>query len=148
MVPKWQEAYMDYNSLKTLLKELHGFQATNQTNSCRQRRLESKDDTLQSFSGLTQRYNNNNSGPLTPSSPDIEDQQPILVNSVSRNGSQSYQTAFLMQADEGGEYELVFFRRLGNDGGSDLSEDAGFKLGSADLVGQIRLREENGADFW
>ncbi|KAJ0095395.1 hypothetical protein Patl1_16792 [Pistacia atlantica] len=38
--------------------------------------------------------------------------KPILVNSVSKNGDRSYETTFLMSADEGGEYELVYFRRL------------------------------------
>ncbi|OMO71879.1 hypothetical protein COLO4_27986 [Corchorus olitorius] len=111
MVPEWQEAYMDYNSLKTLLKELHGFKQKTRPAAAAAAGLNRKMTLYRAFSGLTQRYNNN-SGPLTPSSPDIEDQQPILVNSVSRNGSQSYQTTFLMQADDGGEYELVFFRRL------------------------------------
>ncbi|KAE8727897.1 Phosphate transporter PHO1-like protein 3 [Hibiscus syriacus] len=81
MVPEWQEAYMDYDFLKTHLKEIHGFKQRTRP-------------------------------PATPSSPDIEDQWHILVNSVDRDGSRSYETTFLMQADEGGEYELVFFRRL------------------------------------
>jgi hypothetical protein len=48
---------------------------------------------------------------MSPSSPDLE-LQPILVNSVNLDGSQSYQTTFLMPTVRGGEYELVFFRRL------------------------------------
>ncbi|KAK9008578.1 hypothetical protein V6N11_075467 [Hibiscus sabdariffa] len=35
-----------------------------------------------------------------------------LMNSVDRNGSRSYETIFLLSSEEGGEYELVYFRRL------------------------------------
>ncbi|KAG5240152.1 phosphate transporter PHO1 [Salix suchowensis] len=90
MVHEWQEAYMDYGFLKTLLKEV---QLT----------------LYRAFSGLTQRKSDYT--PESPSSPDIE-KQPILVNTVSVDGSQSYQTTFLMPMVGGGEYELLFFRRL------------------------------------
>lgn len=37
----------------------------------------------------------------------------ILVSSVQKQGSDNqYQTMFLKSSEEGGEYELVFFRRL------------------------------------
>ncbi|GMI90259.1 PHO1 homolog 3 [Hibiscus trionum] len=109
MVPEWQEAYMDYDFLKTLLKEIHGFKQRTRPPAT-PGGLKRKMTLYRAFSGLVQRHNNNQ--PTTPSSPDIEDQRPILVNSVDRDGSRSYETTFLMQADEGGEYELVFFRRL------------------------------------
>ncbi|KAK9024182.1 hypothetical protein V6N11_004359 [Hibiscus sabdariffa] len=108
MVPEWQEAYMDYDFLKTLLKEIHGFKQRTKPPAT-PGGLKRKMTLYRAFSGLVQRHNNQ---PTTPSSPDIEDQRPILVNSVDRDGSRSYETTFLMQADEGGEYELVFFRRL------------------------------------
>ncbi|KAE8682090.1 Phosphate transporter PHO1-like protein 5 [Hibiscus syriacus] len=110
MVPEWQEAYMDYDFLKTLLKEIHGFKQRTRPPAT-PGGLKRKMTLYRAFSGLLQRHNNNQQ-PTTPSSPDIEDQRPILVNSVDRDGSRSYETTFLMQADEGGEYELVFFRRL------------------------------------
>ena len=106
MVPEWQEAYMDYDYLKTLLKELQGFKHRTKPPAT-PGGLKRKLTLYRAFSGLTQRHHN----PTSPSSPDIES-QPILVNSVSRNGSQSYETTFLMLSDEGGEYELVYFRRL------------------------------------
>ncbi|XP_022734705.1 phosphate transporter PHO1 homolog 3-like [Durio zibethinus] len=106
MVPEWQEAYMDYGYLKTILKEIHLFKQKTRPPTT-PRGLRRKLTLYRAFSGLTQRRNQ----PISPSSPDIED-QPILVNSVNRDGSQSYQTTFLMQADDGGEYESVFFRRL------------------------------------
>ena len=106
MVPEWQEAYMDYDYLKTLLKEIYSFKQRTRPPAT-PRGLKRKMTLYRAFSGLTQR----NQQPISPSSPDIEI-QPILVNSVNRDGSQSYETTFLMQADDGGEYELVFFRRL------------------------------------
>ncbi|OMO93277.1 hypothetical protein CCACVL1_06551 [Corchorus capsularis] len=110
MVPEWQEAYMDYDYLKTLLKEIHIFKhrnrpaaATGPNGLTRSRSL------YQAFSGLIHRHHH--SGPLEPTSPDIED-HPILVNPIVRDGSHRYQTTFLKQTEDGGEYELVYFRRL------------------------------------
>lgn len=106
MVPEWQEAYMDYGFLKTLLKEIHGFKQRARPPAT-PGGLKRKLTLYRAFSGLVHRHNH----PTSPSSSDIEE-QPILVNSVDRNGSRSYETTFLMQADDGAEYELVFFRRL------------------------------------
>ncbi|KAF3560613.1 hypothetical protein DY000_02013914 [Brassica cretica] len=50
-------------------------------------------------------------GPFSDSDDDIEEgikSAPILVHSASHG----YETTFLMAAEEGGEYETVFFRRL------------------------------------
>ncbi|KAF2290112.1 hypothetical protein GH714_002657 [Hevea brasiliensis] len=104
MVPEWQEAYMDYDFLKTLLKEIQRFKLRNRPPATPGGGLKRKLTMYRAFSGLTQR---NNHSPKIPSSfPDIESQS-ILVNSVNRDGSQSYETTFLMSSDEGGEYELV-----------------------------------------
>ncbi|KAK7841410.1 phosphate transporter pho1 like protein 3 [Quercus suber] len=108
MVPEWQTAYMDYNQLKSLLKEIQRFKQRTKPPAT-PAGLKRKLTLYRAFSGLTQRYNH----PTSPSSAsdDIES-QAILVNSVNHGGSQSYQTSFLMSSDEGGEYELVYFRRL------------------------------------
>nr|XP_023903624.1 phosphate transporter PHO1 homolog 3-like isoform X1 [Quercus suber]POE46192.1 phosphate transporter pho1 like 3 [Quercus suber] len=108
VVPEWQEAYMDYNQLKSLLKEIQRFRQRTKPPAT-PAGLKRKLTLYRAFSGLTQRYNN----PTSPSSAsdDIES-QAILVNSVNHGGSQSYQTTFLRSSDQGGEYELVYFRRL------------------------------------
>ncbi|XP_030956499.1 phosphate transporter PHO1 homolog 3-like [Quercus lobata] len=108
MVPEWQEAYMDYNQLKSLLKEIQRFKQRTKPPAT-PAGLKRKLTLYRAFSGLTQIYNH----PTSPSSAsdDIES-QAILVNSVNHGGSQSYQTTFRMSSDEGGEYELVYFRRL------------------------------------
>ncbi|KAJ8760998.1 hypothetical protein K2173_022036 [Erythroxylum novogranatense] len=105
MVPEWQEAYMDYNFLKTLLKEVQKFKQRSRPQS-HQSGLKRKLTLYRAFSGLTERNNTS-----TPCSPDIGS-EAILVNSQSHDGFQRYQTMFLMSSDEGGEYELVYFRRL------------------------------------
>ncbi|XVE85826.1 hypothetical protein DITRI_Ditri17bG0122300 [Diplodiscus trichospermus] len=108
MVPEWQEAYMDYNYLKTLLKELQRFKQRAKPPATPGGGLKRKLTLYRAFSGLRQRHRN----PTSPSpSPDIESQS-ILVNFVNRNDYQSYETTFQMSSDEGGEYEPVYFRRL------------------------------------
>ncbi|RDX90827.1 Phosphate transporter PHO1-like 3, partial [Mucuna pruriens] len=107
MVPEWEEAYMDYGYLKSLLKEilLHR-QKKKPHSSAASTGLKRKLSLYRTFSGLTQRHYQ----PLSPEQ-DIEN-QPILVHSVLRDGHEKYETTFLMAAEEGGEYELVYFRRL------------------------------------
>lgn len=109
MVPEWQEAYMDYASLKSLLKQiiLHKHKNKPHSNSCASPTgLNRKLSLRRAFSGLTQRHYQ----PLSPEH-DIEN-QPILVHSVLRDGHENYETTFLMASEEGGEYELVYFKRL------------------------------------
>ncbi|KAE8678375.1 Phosphate transporter PHO1-like protein 5 [Hibiscus syriacus] len=110
MVPEWQDAYMDYDYLKTLLKELQRFK--HRTKPPAAPGLKRKLTLYRAFSGLTQRHHHHHHNPTSPSSFDDIESQPILVNPVDRNGSQSYETTFLMSSEEGGEYELVYFRRL------------------------------------
>ena len=108
MVPEWQEAYMNYNHLKTLLKEVQHFRQKNRPPPT-PAGLKRKATLYRAFSGLIQRCNQ----PTSPSSPDHDiETQAILVKSVNRDGSQSCQTTFLMASDDGGEYELVYFKRL------------------------------------
>ncbi|KAJ6322389.1 hypothetical protein OIU77_012275 [Salix suchowensis] len=110
MVHEWQEAYMDYDFLKTLLKEVQSFQLKIKPPAANPVGLKRTLSLYRAFSGLTQR--NSDFTPTSPSSPDDIEKQPILVNPVSVDGSQSYQTTFLMPTVGGGEYELLFFRRL------------------------------------
>eukprot|EP00261_Vitis_vinifera_P015482 XP_003635556.1 PREDICTED: phosphate transporter PHO1 homolog 3 [Vitis vinifera] len=108
MVPEWQEAYMDYNLLKALLKEVERFKLRNKPPAT-PARLMRKLTLYRAFSGLTHFARNGH--PTTSSESDVES-QAILVNSVEENGSAGYETTFLMLGEEGAEYELVYFRRL------------------------------------
>ncbi|POO03486.1 SPX domain containing protein [Trema orientale] len=116
MVPEWHEAYMNYNFLKTLLKDIHKFRQHNKPPAALPAGLNRRPTLYRAFSGLihkqfsTRQYSP--SSAANPEGGDIES-QAILVNSVNRHdGSDGYQTTFLMTAEEGGEYELVYFRRL------------------------------------
>ncbi|XP_061992264.1 phosphate transporter PHO1 homolog 3 [Rosa rugosa] len=114
MVPEWQETYMNYNYLKSLIKDIqHSKQrskppppATTTPPHHLKRRL----TLYRAFSGLTR--SRHHQEPISPS-PDIEN-QAILVNPVISAGSnhESYQTTFLMAAEEGGVMELEYFRRV------------------------------------
>ncbi|CAI0394444.1 unnamed protein product [Linum tenue] len=113
MVPEWEGAYMDYNLLKTRLKEILRFRqrtrpptATAATRGGLKRKL----TLYRAFSGLTQR-NHTSYNPMSKPNDD-EDDDDINQRGEEDEGSQSYQTTFLMASDEGGEYELVYFRRL------------------------------------
>ncbi|XP_031396309.1 phosphate transporter PHO1 homolog 9-like [Punica granatum] len=115
MVPEWQEAYMDYNYLKAVLKDVLNTRKRMQTtprqaSTPRGSALKRRVSLYRAFSGLTGRNRRNPNSPLARG----DDEEVILVNSVTENGSSDarYQTMFLMSTEEGGEYELVFFRRL------------------------------------
>ncbi|XP_062106606.1 phosphate transporter PHO1 homolog 3-like [Humulus lupulus] len=110
MVQEWQQAYMDYEFLKELLKEVLRFRQRTSpvvTATTPRGTLSRKVSLYRAFSGLTNRYR---SATLK-----IDEDQVILVNPVHHPGSESeeqYQTMFMMSTDDGGEYELVFFKRL------------------------------------
>jgi len=83
---EWQQAYVDYKYLKTLVKDINRFK----------------------------RKTNLHGGQISLSSTvlEIEDGITTATIQVSSTASQRYETTFLMTAEKGGEYELVFFRRL------------------------------------
>ncbi|CAL5325031.1 unnamed protein product [Camellia sinensis] len=114
MVQEWQEAYMAYNYLKTLLKDISHFRQRNASspNIARTPKgsLKRRLSLYRAFSGLTSRCNNLRLSPKKNNEGEV-----ILVSAVQEEGSPEgnyYETMFLMSSDEGGEYELVFFRRL------------------------------------
>ncbi|KAK4481585.1 hypothetical protein RD792_012487 [Penstemon davidsonii] len=110
MVPEWHEAYLDYKFLKTLLKELQLFKHKNKPAVPKQHPhgLMRNLSLYRSFSGLTHLRR---SPSHHHTEPDVEN-QVIHVNTVRRDGGEGSETTFLMTADEGGEYELVYFKRL------------------------------------
>ncbi|KAF6174250.1 hypothetical protein GIB67_033782 [Kingdonia uniflora] len=111
MVPEWQGAYVDYNYLKKLIKDIHVVKKKKSPGGTSG--LKRKMTLYRAFSGLTQIHSKITSTSSSSLNEDIED-QVILVNAMERGGGreENYYTKFLMSHDEGGEYELVFFRRL------------------------------------
>ncbi|XP_017216268.1 phosphate transporter PHO1 homolog 3 [Daucus carota subsp. sativus] len=113
MVPEWEGAYVNYEYLKTLLKDIQHYRQLHVPPPPNPPGLTRRLSLYRNFSGLT--------GLKVPNSPttstdrtdqDIE-RQPILVNAVKRpNGEDGFETTFLADREDGGEYELVFFRRL------------------------------------
>ncbi|RID57569.1 hypothetical protein BRARA_F00937 [Brassica rapa] len=114
MVPEWQQAYMDYDYLKTLLKEIIRFKL--RTNNAPTRGgaknhqgggLNRKMTLYRAFSGLVSTPGRHRRG----NPHDVEEgiqltgttttSGPILVNNTADRG---YETTFLMAAEEGGEH--------------------------------------------
>lgn len=114
MVPEWREAYTNYNYLKTVLKDIQVFRQKNKPLTGPPAGLKRRPTLYRAFSGLINRqhsrHRNSDPSPTVDES-DIES-QAILVSWVREGGSESYQTTFLKSAEEGGEYEFVFFRRV------------------------------------
>nr|GMD55388.1 phosphate transporter PHO1 homolog 3-like isoform X1 [Ipomoea batatas] len=120
MVQEWGEAYMDYTSLKALLKHISKFRQTN-AQSTRKNSLKRRLSMYRAFSGLTNRFNtprSNNKGE--------DEEEVILVSAVEQGGvigaPPRYETTVLVSSEGGGEYELVFFRRLDDEFNKVVSE--------------------------
>ncbi|CAH8382387.1 unnamed protein product [Eruca vesicaria subsp. sativa] len=119
MVPEWQQAYMNYGSLKKCLKDIMAFKLRTNHATPRggaknhhNRGLSRKMTLYRSFSGLVStpgRQRRGNPHDVEEGIPLTATSAPILVNTTVDHGCV---TTFLMTAEEGGEYELVFFRRL------------------------------------
>uniref|UniRef100_A0A7N0V7P2 Uncharacterized protein n=1 Tax=Kalanchoe fedtschenkoi TaxID=63787 RepID=A0A7N0V7P2_KALFE len=130
MVPEWQEKYMDYNFLKTLIKDilaykqkfnpiLHHHDDHPTISAAGPNGLSRRLSLYRAFSGLTSfprhlLHHHHHDHQVTP---DVEDPQPpppppIVFTSMPTAPHEAYETQFLMAGDHGGEYELVFFKRL------------------------------------
>ncbi|XP_021297542.1 phosphate transporter PHO1 homolog 9-like isoform X2 [Herrania umbratica] len=110
MVQEWQEAYMDYSNLKSILKDILRFKQMNKVPSpmaaTTKGSLKRRVSFYRAFSGLTSRYRSGS--PMQNNEDEV-----ILVSAVQEAGREGdYQTMFLMSGEKGGQYELVFFRRL------------------------------------
>ncbi|KAI9169252.1 hypothetical protein LWI28_009604 [Acer negundo] len=104
-VPEWTDAYLDYNGLKRILREILLYKLSKQPPTPL-RDLHQKLKLHRSFSGLHAQSRN----PIGKG--DIED-QVIDVKRLPRDRSgHFYKTDFLRQSEEGGEIEISFFRKL------------------------------------
>jgi len=107
MVAEWEEAYMDYNSLKATLKHKSRFRQLNESAamaSTPKGSLKRRLTLYRAFSGLTGRQRG---------SPRKSEDEVILVRAEEGEGSEElYQTMFLKPSEEGAEQDLVFFKKL------------------------------------
>lgn len=106
MVPEWEEAYMNYNALKLLLKDILRFRQCNKVTTPRASTpkgssLKRRVSLYRAFSGLTSRHRG---------SPKKKEDEDILVSEEGAEGQ--WQTMFLMSCDEGGDIEAAFFKKL------------------------------------
>ncbi|KAG8501616.1 hypothetical protein CXB51_004075 [Gossypium anomalum] len=110
MVQEWQEAYVDYSNLKSILKDILRFKQLNNAPSPMAATIKGKlkrnASLYRAFSGLTSRFR-------PDSTLKNNEDEVILVSAVQKgDGEGDYQTMFLRSNEEGAEHELVFFRRL------------------------------------
>ncbi|KAL2329938.1 hypothetical protein Fmac_017519 [Flemingia macrophylla] len=108
MVPEWEEAYMDYNSLKATLKHMSRSRELNELAapmaSTPKGSLKRRLTLYRAFSGLTCAQR---------ASPVKSDDEVLLVRAEESEGSEGlYQTMFLKSSEEGAEQDLVFFKKL------------------------------------
>ncbi|CAA7037849.1 unnamed protein product [Microthlaspi erraticum] len=109
MVPEWQQAYVDYKYLKTLIKDISRFKRKTDPHR------DGMTTTLhRTFSGQRRHGHGGGCGQSSPSSTvvDIEEGTTASPIQVSTTATHLYETTFFMTEEKGGEYELVFFRRL------------------------------------
>ncbi|KAJ4850739.1 hypothetical protein Tsubulata_019304 [Turnera subulata] len=110
-VPEWTEAYVDYNGLKRILREILQYKQSRQPPTPL-RALQQRLSLNTAFSGLG----------LPPprdrqSGRDVEEQVIDVKISPPEDGStkqqqQRYKTDFLKRSESGGEIEMVFFNKL------------------------------------
>ncbi|XP_076891599.1 phosphate transporter PHO1 homolog 9-like [Bidens hawaiensis] len=114
MVPEWQAAYMNYNHLKILIKEIlifrklqqhestTGYEANQPLPTKRSSRIR-KVSLNRALAGLSKRHSVNKD----------QDDEVILVSAMQTSEeNQTHQTVFLQTSEDAGESELEFFKRL------------------------------------
>lgn len=106
MVPEWVEAYMDYNGLKKILREIRLSQVQ-KLPSTPLRTLQQRFSMYSPFRGVeVEARNQKHEG-------DIEDQIIQVSSFVGESNITFYRTRLLFQSEEiGGEDEVKFFKQL------------------------------------
>ncbi|ESQ34304.1 hypothetical protein EUTSA_v10006900mg [Eutrema salsugineum] len=102
MIPEWQQAYMDYASLKSILQEIQNSRKRSDKSST----LKRKQAVHHNFSGLTKRYSR------AASSLELENQDILVSKAIGDDGFERYETTIMKVAEEGRESEFVFFKTL------------------------------------
>lgn len=131
MVPEWEEAYLNYGQLKSVLKELQKFkkQRSGTNSPGHGPALKRKVTFYRAISGLTGRRQSSLRSPRWPAE-ELGEDQVILVQHDQAEGDGRCETRFLMTSEEGGEYEMVFFRRLDDE----FNKVSGFYRGKMEEV--------------
>ncbi|XP_023634073.1 phosphate transporter PHO1 homolog 4 isoform X3 [Capsella rubella] len=100
-IPEWQEAYINYAYLKTILQDVQASRKNCDSNS---------QSTPSLARNLTRRYNRDAS---------VSENHDIVVNTVTQDDEEletttttAYETTFLKAGEAGGDFEVTFFRTL------------------------------------
>ncbi|KAF8103840.1 hypothetical protein N665_0183s0018 [Sinapis alba] len=99
MIPEWQQAYMDYSCLKSILQEIQNARK-------RSGAVTRKQPMHRNFSGLTKRYSRGTS------SQELDNQDIMVSEMIGGDGFERYETTIMRVAEAGRESELVFFKTL------------------------------------
>ncbi|XP_056844389.1 phosphate transporter PHO1 homolog 8 isoform X2 [Raphanus sativus] len=99
MIPEWQQAYMDYSCLKSILQEIQNARK-------RSGAVTRKQPAHRNFSGLTKRCTR------AATSEEVENQDIMVSEMIGGDGFERYETSIMRVAEAGREPELVFFKTL------------------------------------
>ncbi|XP_024009934.1 phosphate transporter PHO1 homolog 7 [Eutrema salsugineum] len=108
MIPEWQQAYMDYACLKSILQEIQNSRKRSEKSGALKRKKSFHRNFSRNFSGLTKRSSR------TASSLELENQDILVSATIGDDGFERYETTIMKVAEEGreSESELVFFKTL------------------------------------
>ncbi|KAK1379544.1 phosphate transporter PHO1-like [Heracleum sosnowskyi] len=114
MVPEWQEAYMDYEFLKNLLKDiLHHKKQTSPPPSDNPSGLTRTLSHYRVFSGLTSVQRSISMRSTSSSHHEDIESHPIVVNNVKGlDGEDGYVTTYRGDGEDVGEHERIYFNKL------------------------------------
>ncbi|KAG6651094.1 hypothetical protein CIPAW_06G087800 [Carya illinoinensis] len=108
-VPEWTEAYMDYNGLKRILREVMRYKQSLHP-ALHKRASQQKQTFMDSTTVFSAQHMQSSN--LNQSKTDVEN-QVIDVDTLQRDGSKKiYKTKFLGRSEDGGDVETMFFAKL------------------------------------
>ncbi|XP_022993544.1 phosphate transporter PHO1 homolog 9-like [Cucurbita maxima] len=122
MVPEWQEAYLDYSHLKTVLKEVSRARQPEASDGAT-RNLKRRVSLYRAFSGLAR-----------PRRSQQKQEDAIHTNIIHEGSEECYQSMlFASSSDQSDEHQVEFFRRLDDE----FNKVVGFyKKEVAELMGE------------
>ncbi|KAH0911514.1 hypothetical protein HID58_034835, partial [Brassica napus] len=100
MIPEWQQAYVDYSCLKSILQEIKNAQK-------RSGAVTRKQPVHRNFSGLMTKHSSR-----VATSEELENQDIVVSEMIGDDGFDRYETSIMRVAEAGREPELVFFKTL------------------------------------
>lgn len=149
MVPEWVNAYMDYNGLKAILREIRSTKELNTKNQTPLRTIQQKFSPYRISKGLSFEHLNH-----PDIRGDIENQViDVRASPVGEGNRVVYKTKLLMPSEQGGETEVKFFRKLDEelnkvnafyrDKVEQVLHEAGILSKQMDILMNLRIKIQN-----